>query len=49
MEAREWLAAHNVATPASVKSLTLSDLFAVAGSQGSIVNVAPLKRAGFIR
>jgi len=49
MEAREWLEAHNVAAPASAKSLTLSDLFAVAGSQGSIVNVAPLKRAGFIR
>jgi hypothetical protein len=49
MEARAWLEAHNVATPASSKSLTLSDLFAIAGSQGSIVNVAPLKRAGFIR
>jgi hypothetical protein len=49
MEAREWLESHNVAPPASAKSLTLSDLFAVAGSQGSIVNVAPLKRAGFVR
>ena len=48
-EAREWLEEHNVAAPASAKSVTLSDLFAVAGSQGSIVNVAPLKRAGFIR
>jgi hypothetical protein len=49
LEAREWLESHGVARSASSKRLTLSDLFAVAGSQESIVNVAPLKRAGFIR
>ncbi len=49
LEASQWLESHGVTTSASSKRLTLSDLFAVAGSQQSIVNVAPLKRAGFIR
>jgi hypothetical protein len=48
-EARKWLEVHGCSTPLSSKKLTLSDLFAAAGSGTSIVNVAPLKRAGFIR
>jgi ATP-dependent 26S proteasome regulatory subunit len=48
-EAREWFASHGCMSLLSSKKLTLSDLFAVAGSQGSIANVAPLKRAGFVR
>jgi ATPase family associated with various cellular activities (AAA) len=48
-EASEWLASHGHAPSPSPKNLTLSDLFAIAGSQTSIVNVVPLKRAGFIR
>jgi ATPase family associated with various cellular activities (AAA) len=49
LEAREWLEARGHTLPASKQRLTLSDLFAVAGSQPAIVNVVPLKRAGFIR
>jgi hypothetical protein len=48
-EARKWLESHGHKSSTSSKKLTLSDLFAIAGSQTSIVNVAPLKRAGFIR
>src|ERR1700689_3988440 len=48
-EARRWLECHGHSASLSSKSLTLSDLFATAGSGESIVNVAPLKRAGFIR
>ena len=48
-EAQEWLESHGHKSSTSSKRLTLSDLFAIAGSQTSIVNVAPLKRAGFIR
>jgi hypothetical protein len=48
-EAREWLESHGHSSSAPPKKPTLSDLFAIAGSQTSIVNVVPLKRAGFIR
>jgi hypothetical protein len=48
-EAREWLESHGHPSSPSPKNLTLSDLFAITGSQTSIVNVVPLKRAGFIR
>jgi hypothetical protein len=48
LEAREWLESHGVTTSASLKR-TLSDLFAVTGSQRPIVNSVPLKRAGFVR
>jgi hypothetical protein len=48
-EAREWLESHGHPSSAPPKKPTLSDLFAIAGSQTSIVNVVPLKRAGFIR
>jgi hypothetical protein len=48
-EAREWLGSHGHTSSVSAKKLTLSDLFAIAGSQTSIANVVPLKRAGFIR
>jgi len=48
-EARKWLESHGCSTPLSSKKLTLSDLFAAAESGSSIANVAPLKRAGFIR
>jgi hypothetical protein len=49
LEAREWLESNGVTMSPSSKRLTLSDLFAVTGSQRSIVNAVPLKRAGFIR
>jgi hypothetical protein len=48
-EVREWLESHGTIALASPKKLTLSDLFAAVGSQTSIVNLVPLKRAGFIR
>ena len=48
LEAREWLESHGCSSAAS-KKLTLSDLFATAGSEGSIANVVPMKRAGFVR
>jgi hypothetical protein len=48
-EARRWLESHGCSKLPSPKKLTLSDLFAAAGSKTSIVNVAPLKQAGFIR
>ena len=48
-EAREWLESHGHPSSTSLKKLTLSDLFATAGFQASIVNAVPLKRAGFIR
>jgi hypothetical protein len=48
-EARAWLDSHGCSESLSSKKLTLSHLFAAAGSQTSIVNVVPLKRAGFIR
>jgi hypothetical protein len=49
LEASEWLESRGLTTPASSKRLTLSDLYAATGSQASIVNVVPLKRAGFLR
>jgi hydroxymethylglutaryl-CoA lyase len=45
-EAREWLESHGHTSSTSSKKRTLSDLFALAGSLGSIVNVVPMKRAG---
>jgi hypothetical protein len=48
-EARKWLESHGCSGPIPSKSLTLSGLFAAAGSGTSIVNVAPLKRVGFVR
>jgi len=49
LEAHKWLESHGCGATLPSKKLTLSDLFAAAGSGTSIVNVAPLKRAGFIR
>ena len=49
LEARKWLESHGCSAPLSSKKLTLSDLFATAGSETSIVNVAPIRRAGFLR
>ncbi len=48
-EAREWLESHGHTSSILSKKRTLSDLFAVVGSLSSIVNVMPIKRAGFIR
>jgi hypothetical protein len=48
-EAHKWLESHGCCATLPSKRLTLSDLFAAAGSGSSIANVAPLKRAGFIR
>jgi len=48
-EATKWLESHGFDAAVSSRKRTLSDLFAAAGSETSIVNVAPLKRAGFIR
>jgi len=48
-EARIWLDSYGCTASPPSKRLTLSDLFAAAGSGTPIVNVAPLKCAGFIR
>src|SRR5258708_33470041 len=44
-EATKWLESHGFDAAVSSRKRTLSDLFAAAGSETSIVNVAPLKRA----
>lgn len=49
LEAREWLEAHGCTRSVSSEASTLSHLYAVAESQAPIVNLAPSKRAGFIR
>lgn len=49
LEARQWMESRGY-TPSSLqRKLTLSDLYAIAGSQPSTVNMTPLKRAGFVR
>jgi SpoVK/Ycf46/Vps4 family AAA+-type ATPase len=48
-EACQWLESHGCPSSSPSRNLTLSDLFAAVGSQTSIVNTAPIKRAGFVR
>ena len=49
LEAREWIESHGYTPSSSAKKMTLSDLYAIAGSQTSIANIEPSTRAGFIR
>ena len=47
-EAREWMKLHGIAVITSLKKKTLSDLYALSGTQASIINTTVAKRAGFI-
>jgi hypothetical protein len=48
-EAREWMASRGSIASLSPEKLRLSDLYAAAASQPSIVNALPSQRAGFVR
>lgn len=49
LETHEWFESHGYTSSSSSKKLTLSDLYAAPGTEASIVNVVPSKRAGFFR
>lgn len=49
VEAREWLKTHGCVRSPALKGMTLSDLFAAAGTLCPIVNQVPSKRVGFVR
>jgi ATPase family associated with various cellular activities (AAA) len=49
LEVREWMESHGHTALSSLKKLTLSDLYAIGGSQPTTANMTPLRRAGFVR